>query len=415
MIDAIGKNVNAYTYPLQVKQDKINFTSQPDEFVKQDDNQEEKKGLSKKAKWGIAGGILAIGGIITAAILTKGKTLKPANFAEHIEFKPAQTMEEAIEFAKKNFGIKRFEFDNDLEFANWVNEGLVNINNRFKGKANIPEVFRFKSPEEVAKSSVPEAVAWCRSGSKHPEISFNREYINGSIDRFKKLTEDTLKPYFENGEIFGSYHIGADRTTHSKILELYQKLHNTPNEVNRFEALNGCFLFDDYVGSLKYFNKNKLDILKNKILNNEDAIRILKENNLSVKFEDYCNLPEEQLKSKISQIVELVCHDVPITETATVRGNGKFGVFYHEMGHYLHKMNTSPKDGMWGVLTEKAEKEFVNNTSKQNTAGLVSWYAQTKPIEFVAETFSALCAGKKLPDEVMKLYEHYKGPMLPNI
>lgn len=34
MIDAIGKNVNAYTYPLQVKQDKINFTSQPDEFVK---------------------------------------------------------------------------------------------------------------------------------------------------------------------------------------------------------------------------------------------------------------------------------------------------------------------------------------------------------------------------------------------
>lgn len=46
MIDAIGKNVNLYAYKPQ--QSKVNFTAQPDEFVKQDDNKEEKKRTFQK-------------------------------------------------------------------------------------------------------------------------------------------------------------------------------------------------------------------------------------------------------------------------------------------------------------------------------------------------------------------------------
>lgn len=57
MIDAIGKNVNLYAYKPQ--QSKVNFTAQPDEFVKQDDNKEEKKGLSKRLN-GVLQAVLAL-------------------------------------------------------------------------------------------------------------------------------------------------------------------------------------------------------------------------------------------------------------------------------------------------------------------------------------------------------------------
>ena len=85
------------------------------------------------------------------------------------------------------------------------------------------------------------------------------------------------------------------------------------------------------------------------------------------------------------------------------------------MGHLLHDMNTSIKDNIFGRLSKKAGKEFLADTAKQETAGKISWYAQTDPSEFVAETFNALCAGKKLPDDVMELYRYYKGPELPNM
>jgi hypothetical protein len=57
----------------------------------------------------------------------------------------------------------------------------------------------------------------------------------------------------------------------------------------------------------------------------------------------------------------------------------------------------------------------MNNPDKLKTADKISWYAKTNPEEFVAETFSALCAGKKLPDDVMEMYKYYKGPEIPNM
>ncbi len=85
------------------------------------------------------------------------------------------------------------------------------------------------------------------------------------------------------------------------------------------------------------------------------------------------------------------------------------------MGHLLHDMNTSLKDNRWGRLSKKAEKDFLADNRKQEIAEKISWYAKVDPFEFVAETFNALCVGKKLPDDVMDLYRYYKGPELPNM
>ena len=92
---------------------------------------------NKKLIFGVLGTILAISiGVLVKKRLDYSK-LKP--LAEFIEFKPAQTMDEAVEFAKKNFGIEKFDFKDDLELANWANEGLTNINNKAKGKIHMPK------------------------------------------------------------------------------------------------------------------------------------------------------------------------------------------------------------------------------------------------------------------------------------
>ena len=366
---------------------------------------------------------MSLGGIIAAAILSKGKTLKPANFAEHIDFKPAQTMEEAVEFAKKNFGVKTFDFGDDLEFANWVNEGLVNINNRFKGKANIVENLRFATPEEIAKYTKDDgraATAWCNSFMKHGDnssIVFNKNSIDNAPEKFNDFLEKfKIHPKLdETGEIVGGYICGADRNTHTKILKLSEKMLKEPDKFSRFDAMNGIMLCDDYVQSIKYFDKNKLSILKNKIFADADSAAILKQNNISVNIDDYAKLGEKELKEQTEKILELLVDVNPVSGTATVRGNSKFDVIYHEMGHHLHAMNTSLKDSIWGRLSKKVSKLFKSDPEKQKTAGIVSWYAQTNPKEFVAECFNALCAGRKLPDDVMKLYEYYKGPNLTNL
>ena len=141
----------------------------------------------------------------------------------------------------------------------------------------------------------------------------------------------------------------------------------------------------------------------------------MKQNNISVNIDDYAKLSEKELNDKTQKILELLVDINPVLGTATVRGNSKFDILYHEMGHHLHAMNTSLKDSFWGRLSKKSEKLFTSDSEKQKIAGSVSWYAQTNPKEFVAECFNALCAGRKLPDDVMKMYEYYKGPILPNM
>lgn len=332
-------------------------------------------------------------------------------------------MEEAVEFAKKNFGIKKFDFGDDLEFANWVNEGLVNINNRFKGKANIVENLRFASPEEIAKHTKDDgraAIGWCNSFNKHGDnssIVFNKNSIDNAPKVFNDFLEKCrIHPKLDGtGEIVGGYICGADRNIHSKILKLSEKMLKEPDKFSRFDAMNGIMLCDDYIQSLKYFDKNKLSILKNKIFTDADSAAILKQNNISVNIDDYAKLGEKELTEQTQKILELLVDVNPVSGTATVRGNSKFDVIYHEMGHHLHAMNTSLKDNFWGRLSAKSKKAFMADKEKLKTAGKISWYAQKNPQEFVAECFNALCAGSKLPDDVMKMYEYYKGPKLPDM
>ena len=419
MINSIGNNVrytanmpvDSYVQPVGGGTPGVNCTSQSDEFVKQEDK-EEKKGLSKKAKWGIAGGIAAFGGLIAAALLCKGKTLKPANFAEHIDFKPAQTMEEAVEFAKKHLGIENFNLGDDVEMANWVNEGLVNISNRFKGKANMPKNVIF---DEKYFTKNPEAGAYCsRVGDT---IAFNKDYFsNKLITKVKNNLKLIFPDYNPKAHEFKSIVVhGEDTSIKNKLAKHYFKILENPSEYTRFDAVNANFLFDDYIAAIKFSEKNPTHWIT-KCAQNKKVKQLLESNGIDLSVENFNKLSKDKQEAFMKKFHSLLIQNrIKLVGHASHRGNSKFDILYHEMGHLLHNKNTSLSEHFWGRVSGKAEKAFLKDAEKLETAGKISWYAQTNPKEFVAETFNALCAGRKLPDDVMKLYEYYKGPMIPNM
>lgn len=67
---------------------------------------------------------------------------KPVKLEQEIEYKEAKTLKEAKVFAKKNFKIKKFKVD-DLGVANWINEGLSILCNKFKGDVYMPRKIKY--------------------------------------------------------------------------------------------------------------------------------------------------------------------------------------------------------------------------------------------------------------------------------
>lgn len=189
-----GYNFPAFrgtTSPLNNYNSVPKLTSQPDTVSFSSSNQlqqPQKEGLSTGAKWGL--GAVAVLGLSTLAyVLSRGKIGSSAvkQLAEHIEFKPAKTIEEAKSFAKDNLGV-HIKFD-DIDMANYVNEALTTLNNTTKGKSIMPHsIFVDK-----IGTNGNAFYAW-RGSSNHPSdfvISPNA-YMLGSIAKSKNMTVKEL-------------------------------------------------------------------------------------------------------------------------------------------------------------------------------------------------------------------------------
>lgn len=95
---------------------------------------------------------------------------KPLELASEIEFKKAQTLEEAENFAKENFKIKKFQVD-DLEIANWINEGLSVLSNKFKGKVYMPSKIVYGDINKKNTSAYYRAIDDCLKIGKVSDVA----------------------------------------------------------------------------------------------------------------------------------------------------------------------------------------------------------------------------------------------------
>lgn len=342
-------------------------------------------------------------------------------------------MEEAIEFAKKHLGIENFNLGDDLEMANWVNEGLVKLSNRFKGKAQMPknvildEKYFIENPKAAAYHYAPNGTIAINKSYYDSLYEILNELIEkGAIAEEKIQNNDALtnedlvfsvlgkevKMSEANHFVIKNPTPFLDGKLQTSLAIKVHKYKQNPEQFSRFEVQDMLMQVEDLLASSNKLFKEPFNIIKKIAQQNPEFFKAhCKE------LSYYEKLPKEEQVRKCARILE----ELGSTNNSfcTIQGShssgSKFGILWHEMGHLLHHMNTSLKDRLWGRLSKGAGKSFLADTEKMATSGKVSWYAQTNPDEFVAETFNALCVGKKLPDDVMKLYEYYKGPMLPNI
>lgn len=300
MINAVGRNyaanmpVVSNVQPVGGGGNLSTAVSKPDEFVS---NKKEGKKLSTTAKAGI--GILAVGGLIAAAVLTRGKSLKNTKLAEEITFKPAKTIEEARAFAKENLGVNLKV--NDLDICNYVNSRLVMVNNFTKGKSVMPK--------KVVIQDIKSA---------------------DGLEGFASWSKGTLSLSHSWEKIAD----GARRNNHS-LLEIDKFLSKEPEMAKCWQ---------------------------------------------------YCDK-----------------------------------TIAHELGHANHfkhckdarKMHRIAENEAYGITDHHFTREFFKDIEGNEVIkNFHNEYGLSSPCEFVAETFSYLVQGRKIPEDVLKIYRKYGGPLV---
>lgn len=272
----------------------------PDEFVKQG-GEEKKKKLSTGAKVGIGAGFLATAGLI-AFLVMKGKVSEAKQLAEHIEFKPAQTLEEAIKFGKEHLGIKSYEDfgANDLDAINWLNEGFVNVSNRMKGKLRMPKQILFTDDQNilgehslagvVSDSNLPQELKKY-SGSFFLNKKFFSDPIEAVNNNFKKALKHGYFEKTEDGKIkVNSLFAPETGDMLIDIIEDFQR------EKSFNSAVRVSVAIENMRNAVNAYTKNPLEVIQS-LLKDEKNISMFKEAGINTSLNDIKNLSlKEQIE-----------------------------------------------------------------------------------------------------------------------
>lgn len=272
----------------------------PDEFVKQG-GEEKKKKLSTGAKVGIGAVFLATAGLI-AFLVMKGKVSEAKQLAEHIEFKPAQTLEEAIKFGKEHLGIKSYEDfgANDLDAINWLNEGFVNVSNRMKGKLRMPKQILFTDDQNilgehslagvVSDSNLPQELKKY-SGSFFLNKKFFSDPIEAVNNDFKKALKHGYFEKTEDGKIkVNSLFAPETGDMLIDIIEDFQR------EKSFNSAVRVSVAIENMRNAVNAYTKNPLEVIQS-LLKDEKNISMFKEAGINTSLNDIKNLSlKEQIE-----------------------------------------------------------------------------------------------------------------------
>lgn len=220
----------------------LNFKSQPDMF-KPSSNTDDKKGLSKGLKLTILG--LALAGVSALVYYaTKGKAGKSQRnaIAEHIDFTPAKSIEEAKIFAKEKLGIYyNIKKEPSLDTINTINEWLSKEKTK-TGKIFDIVDFNGVIPDKVNIDNILSCGTISQNNTKYNFLSINVDSINNFDEIVKKV--------FEPDEISLSNII---RKNNNK----YELINNNAKSANMdkfIEKLNNLNLKSSYKDKLELYD-----------------------------------------------------------------------------------------------------------------------------------------------------------------
>lgn len=362
-------------------------------------NETKKQGLSNGAKWGI-GTVAVLGLGALAYVLTRGKVksnnigtkeleklvsekLKITELPAHIEFKEAQTIEEAINYAKEVLKIPQVDKSFSLEALNWVNRGLTNASNMNKGKAKMPNALKYIAEKDwhLGEAVIPANISNELTQDSFGILSIEKRLFDENIiDSF--IRKSLVKP---NGEFnFGIkngivdttslYSNGQPITLDKKIASLVEKYYQNPKSLTLSEK------------RLIYFGMLQ---------------------------------PAQVQKVKLNgNSLNLLTHSI----------DDGLSTIYHEQGHlqdmannYLKALKERNGVAIHWNRKDELSKDIINSspllksffsTEEQNIVAQVSDYAKSGIGEFIAETYAKLIKKEKLSNDVMTLYKKYGGPSI---
>ena len=369
----------------------------------------EPKGLSTSAKVGI--GAAAVGAITIGVLLAKGKFSQAKQLAENINFKKAETVEDAIKFGQENLGIKNYSgFETaDLDVLNLINEGLVNVSNKLKGKAKLPKNVLYESSDRDFIASVT---------SDKMNLFVNKKTFN-NLDEFIKIKIDNLNntgvKIIDKGDGYGFYippYITGLNSSSQVIKDLTRfyggKLTTFSDKLQLCENL-------DLIGNACLATVKAPNITLKRILSTPGVKEIVEEKGLLTNMTEIEKLPKKQ---KVNLIYDILfeCQGKGKPVGANYKPVSKFQTIYHEMGHLNDTNLKSHVFAAYHNCTSadevKALNDWVTNPKKMEAAGSISAYAQSDEAEFLAETFAKICDNQEVSEEAMALYKELGGPAL---
>ena len=401
-----------------------NLKTQPDEVILSGENAKS----SKKSKMGIVLGFTTISAIIIGLVLrgrlTQAKDIT-FKFAENIDYKKAETIEEAREFSKTKLGIKTVDDAMPLDILNWVNEGLVNINNVRKGKAKLPDSLGYQAMD----SDILACVIQKQDGGKFGSIlNINKNALD-SLDEYFNIN---IKSFIEDG--LGVFKEGSDGKL--SVSNFYSNSVATPSlieKVNKWREDSSSFSIIDKIQFYEDFSKlnHAVNSFYNAPLSKLE--QLLKNPGIEETLLMHFNLPDinqikklttEQQRNVLVNVVNTCLSSGDRINLGYSKGD-KFETIYHEIGHLEHCTNIGYENYMklgkpeecisyLGKVSDETS-EFLQNQEKQQTAYRVTPYATESPAEFVAEVYRRIIqkrvAGdtKPLNEDIMRLYSEYKG------
>lgn len=322
----------------------------------------QKQGLSKGTKWGI-GTVAVLGLGALAYVLTRGRagSKQVQQLAEHVDFQPAKTIQEAKSFAKEKLGVHYNDIE-DVEVVNFVNEWLTGVHNGSKVKD-------FKAYPKFVSTD-------------YNEIGDNALF--GMIDEVVK----------HNGQ--QGYLLTINMNNLKNIPNLLMSIKTNPHGIWQAGSAGQVCLRGER------FNTKEVQELVTKLNNYNSSSASLKES-----------------MALYQQIKGLVTSPVGSDGKVVLKKLSMFNPLNHELGHMKHYINgVTPADMDKIAVYQRLNKdipELVTNFQKPETqriAGKVSRYAQESPLEFVAETYAQMKDGVVFSDDVMALYRKYKGPII---
>ncbi len=325
---------------------------------------------------------------------------------QKLEFQKAKNMREAVAYARK-LGIKNFDMDGDLGLANWVNEGLTEIYNKYNGKAPMPSNVIKDGGEEMVGDAYYScsrdtlAIApdnkkrilsrlldnidspW--ESSKRPLVRWYRGVLQNDFSQISYIDPKFQKQVAKHITQFQNF---SGRMDVSEVKQLYHEI-NALLETKNMPDTNPLKLISNIYNNPKYKKAIKGFEFK--------SLAQISKLNRNAQKQEFYNIINKLKKKGINAYVE----------PQKFEENNSFHVIFHEYGHFRHFNTTS-----FTALKQRTN-EFVSNVKKQKTAGQVSSYAKSEPMEFVAEVYAGLLNGVKYSPEVMALYKTYNGPPLP--